>query len=69
MENIVKSHWKEFGRNYYRRYDYENLENQAATKVFARIESQFKVFEGESKGNTAVNFSYQDPVDESISKN
>lgn len=69
VENIVKSHWKEFGRNYYRRYDYENLENQAAAKVFARIESQFKVFEGESKGNTAVNFSYKDPVDDSISKN
>lgn len=41
VEDIVKSHWKRFGRNYYRRYDYENLESNDAAKVFARIESQF----------------------------
>lgn len=35
IENIVKNHWKEFGRNYYRRYDYENLETEHADKVFA----------------------------------
>ena len=41
VEDIVKSHWKRFGRNYYRRYDYENLDSNDAAKVFARIESQF----------------------------
>lgn len=51
------------------RYDYENLENSSASKVFSRIESQFKVFEAESAGNTSVNFSYKDPVDGSVSKN
>lgn len=39
VEDIVKSHWKRFGRNYYRRYDYENLQSDDAAKVFARIES------------------------------
>ncbi len=47
VEEIVKSHWKEYGRNYYRRYDYENLESADADKVFERIESQFSVFESE----------------------
>lgn len=47
VEDIVKNHWKEYGRNYYRRYDYENLENKSAAKVFQRIESQFSVFEYE----------------------
>ena len=28
-----------------------------------------KVFEGEAEGNTAVNFSYTDPVDHSVSNN
>jgi phosphoglucomutase len=39
VEDIVKNHWKEFGRNYYQRYDYENLENADADKVFKQIES------------------------------
>lgn len=69
VESIVKAHWKEFGRNYYRRYDYENLETEAANKVFAQIESQFAVFEGEGEGNTSTNFTYTDPVDGSVSKN
>ena len=47
VEEIVKNHWKEYGRNYYRRYDYENLESADADKVFERIESQFGVFESE----------------------
>jgi len=69
VEDIVRDHWKEYGRNYYQRYDYENLESEVADKIFAQIESQFSVFEQESAGNTAVNFSYTDPVDNSISKN
>jgi len=69
IEQIVKDHWKVYGRNYYRRYDYENLTTEAADKVFAQIESQFSVFEKESAGNTSTNFSYTDPVDGSVSKN
>ncbi len=26
IEQIVKDHWNEYGRNYYQRYDYENME-------------------------------------------
>lgn len=58
VEDIVKEHWARFGRNYYQRYDYENLETEAANQVFAQIESQFSVFESEQEGNSAVNFSY-----------
>ena len=69
IEQIVKEHWATYGRNFYRRYDYEGLETEDAAKVFARIESQFEVFEKEAAGNTATNFSYTDPVDGSVSKN
>lgn len=69
VEHIVKDFWAEYGRNYYRRYDYENLDTESADKVFAQIESQFDIFEKMAEGNTAVNFSYTDPVDGSISKN
>lgn len=44
VEDIVKNHWQQFGRNYYRRYDYEGLKTEDANKVFQRIESQFSVF-------------------------
>jgi phosphoglucomutase len=69
VEDIVRSHWKEYGRNYYRRYDYENVDSKAADKVFEQIESQFEVFEKEQAGNTSTNFTYEDPVDGSVSKN
>lgn len=39
VEKIVRDHWATYGRNYYQRYDYENLETEAANKVFAQIES------------------------------
>lgn len=68
VEDIVLQHWAEFGRNYYRRYDYENLDTESAKKVFQRIESQFDVFSKEAAGNKFVsNFSYTDPVDKSVS--
>lgn len=69
VENIVKSHWEEYGRNYYQRYDYENLETSDADKVFKRLEEQMNVFTQEAEGNTAENFTYTDPVDGSVSKN
>lgn len=69
VEDIVTAHWKEYGRNYYRRYDYEGLDTESADKVFAMIESQFEVFEKEAEGNTSTNFTYTDPVDGSVSKN
>lgn len=69
IEDIVKGFWKEFGRNYYRRYDYEGLTTESAALVFAQIEASFAEFEGEAEGNTSTNFSYTDPCDGSVSKN
>lgn len=69
IKDIVTSHWKVYGRNYYQRYDYETLENESAAKVFAQIESQMSIFEGLAEGNSAVNFSYKDPIDGSESHN
>lgn len=37
VEQIVREHWAEYGRNYYQRYDYEGVDTDAAEKVFARI--------------------------------
>jgi len=69
VENIVKSHWKEFGRNYYSRFDYETVETEGANKMMEHLETQFEGFMKEEEGNNAEIFEYLDPVDKSISKN
>ena len=69
VEQIVREHWAEFGRNYYQRYDYEGVDSGAAEKVFERIVSQFGAFKGEQEGNVAEIFKYIDPVDASLSDN
>jgi len=69
VQDILSAHWNEYGRNYYQRYDYENLETADADNVFKQIESQMEVFTHEGEGNTAINFSYKDPVDHSVSAN
>ena len=69
VQDIVTDHWKEYGRNYYQRYDYENLETPDADKVFKQLDSFMQVFRDEAPGNTAVNFTYTDPVDQSVSAN
>ena len=35
VDQIVRAHWAEYGRNYYQRYDYEGLTVEQATQVFA----------------------------------
>lgn len=69
VADIVKQHWKEYGRNYYQRYDYEGLESEHAKQIFALLDSQMAVWAGKQEGNRAENFSYKDPVDQSVSEN
>jgi phosphoglucomutase len=68
-EQIVKDHWKKYGRNYYSRYDYEELTVEQAKEVFAKLESKLNQFADEGEGNRADIFEYKDPVDGSISSN
>lgn len=73
VEDIVKSHWKEYGRNFYSRYDYEEVDSQRAKELMTHVESQFSSLKGKKFGNYTVSyaddFSYTDPVDGSISNN
>ena len=69
VQDIVEQHWNEYGRNYYQRYDYENLPTADADQVFKQLEHEMDVFQKEQAGNTAVNFTYTDPVDGSVSPN
>ncbi len=71
VEDIVKSHWLEYGRNVYSRHDYEAVPSDIANSVMTHIKSQFTSLPNQKFGKyyvkTADDFSYTDPIDGSIS--
>jgi phosphoglucomutase len=44
VENIVRAHWAKFGRNYYCRYDYENVESTAGDAVMNHLRNYISLF-------------------------
>ena len=73
VEQIVKAHWREFGRNYYTRHDYEEIRSDAAKSVMNRVQSALATLPGKTLGGRVVkkadDFEYHDPIDGSVSKN
>ena len=73
VEAIVKDHWKTYGRNYYSRHDYEEVDKERATELMERLRGMVGSMAGEKYGSYEVkyadDFSYEDPVDGSVSKN
>ncbi len=71
VENIVKAHWAEYGRNVYSRHDYEAIPTEDANRVIDHIRSQFNTLPNQIFGSYTVktcdDFSYTDPVDGSVS--
>ncbi len=73
VENIVRKHWAEYGRNYYSRHDYEGIQTSAANILIEHIRQQFSTLPGKMMQgkliSSADDFAYTDPVDGSVSKN
>ena len=71
VDKIVTEHWRTYGRNYYTRHDYEEVDAEAAGKLMADLKAQFPKLAGSSAGGrkiaSADDFAYHDPVDGSIS--
>ena len=71
VSEIVKKHWKKYGRHYYCRYDYEGVDSDAANQVMDIIRDNLvngdasSLDHGDSgiKFIDAVEFGYTDPVD------
>ena len=72
VPEIVSDHWDKFGRNIYCRHDYEAIESTAANDIMQNLISNFrKIKQYSGNGKTvaqADEFSYTDPVDNSISE-
>lgn len=73
VESIVRQHWQTYGRNFYSRHDYEEVEKAAATELMEKLRSQLDTIKGKQYGRYEVeyadDFSYTDPVDGSVSQN
>ncbi len=71
VENIVRDHWRKYGRNFYSRHDYEALEVERARSIVRHLREQLSKLPGRHcAGRTikyADDFSYNDPVDHSTS--
>jgi phosphoglucomutase len=72
VEQIVRAHWREFGRNYYTRHDYEEVPTDAARAVMAAVQSRLATLPGQTLAGRRVraadDFAYHDPVDASVSE-
>lgn len=68
--DIVERHWQEYGRNYYTRHDYEAIPTEQAQTLMQHLEHQLADLPGSQfdgrKVEYADNFSYRDPVDNSV---
>lgn len=81
VEDIVTAHWKKFGRNYFARYDYEEVDSDAANAMMAHLDAKQAEMNANKSSpqhpmvldpdfstsvSLADNFQYTDPVDGSV---
>jgi phosphoglucomutase len=71
VQEIVADHWKTYGRNYYTRHDYEEVDAERANALMTALRAKLPSLKGESAAGSVISladdFSYLDPVDGSTS--
>ena len=77
VAQLVSRHWDTFGRNFFTRYDYENCESAPCAEMMTRLEERLASLPGtklrasdgrEYEVALADNFSYRDPIDQSLTQ-
>jgi len=72
VAEILQQHWQKFGRNFYTRHDYEGVDSAAAQMLMKQLEQQFTGLNNKQFGHYTIkqcdNFSYRDPIDDSVSE-
>lgn len=73
VDQIARDHWATYGRNYYARHDYEGVESERADALMADLRAKLPSLPGETFAGltveTADDFAYTDPTDQSVSRN
>ena len=69
-DQIVREHWSAYGRDYYTRHDYEELETAPANELMDNLRAKLASLPGQRFGGLTVqacdDFAYTDPVDRSV---
>ncbi|XLQ12333.1 MAG: alpha-D-glucose phosphate-specific phosphoglucomutase [cyanobacterium endosymbiont of Epithemia adnata isolate EadnSB Bon19] len=72
VQTIVQEHWEEYGRNYYSRHDYEEVNLKPANELMDKLRLTVENLKGKKYGYYEVayadDFSYSDPIDGSVSQ-
>jgi phosphoglucomutase len=67
VETVIREHWRTFGRNYYSRHDYEEIDSAAAGELMDHLRARLPSLPGSRLGGHEVkfadDFAYTDPVD------
>jgi len=70
VDTIVRSHWRQYGRNYYSRHDYEGVPADAAESLMVALREKLPGLRGQRiAGRVAAiadDFEYTDPIDGSV---
>jgi phosphoglucomutase len=70
VTDIVQDHWRCYGRDFYSRHDYEDLDLSAARDLMQALRARVADLAGRPFGRLSIthadDFSYTDPVDHSI---
>lgn len=73
VEEVAIEHWKEYGRNYYARYDYEGVDKPKSEEMMKAMADKAGQLVGQKVQGMEIAtndvFEYHDPVDGSLSKN
>jgi phosphoglucomutase len=72
VADLARDHWRTFGRNYYTRHDYDEVDLKAANALMDALRGQLGTLPGTTLGRYKVeaadDFAYHDPVDGSDAK-
>jgi phosphoglucomutase len=72
VQQIMDDHWAEYGRTYYSRHDYEEVDSDVASALMDGLRAALETLPGKSFAGLTVieaeDFDYTDPVDGSQAK-
>ena len=72
VADLAHEHWGIYGRNYYTRHDYDEVDLAAANGLMNALRGKFDTLKGQKLGSLTVeaadDFDYHDPVDGSDTK-
>lgn len=67
VDEIVREHWATYGRNYYSRHDYEEVDAEAANRLMADLRAKLPELKANGLAGRQIvladDFAYSDPVD------